>query len=256
MGLDNLSGMCYNTGVVSNKTLKQTLRKKGNKMANRVEKIIREHPIFAGISEGVLTKYIYLRGELCTFEPGEQMMDFAQKDCGIGVLTSGRGVIFSADPHKDKLMRFVSPGEIVGVASLFTSTEIVTRLSACGDIPSKIFIIPRSAIRELLDYDTTGALRNNLLTFLADRITFLNGRIACVTGGSAERRLAMFIRSSPQSGGMVHLGMSMKSLAVALDIGRASLYRAVDSLESEGIIRRMGSAIMILEPERLSEVCR
>lgn len=225
-------------------------------MANRTEKIIREHRIFLGISEGVLTKFVYMRGELRTYEPGEEMLDFSDPACGIGFLTSGRGVIYSADEGKNMLMRFVSTGDGVGIASLFSSAPLSTRLVACGDIPSKLFVLPREAFLELLDYDTTGVLRNNLLSFMSDRIAFLNGRIACVTGGSAERRLAMFIRSSPDSSGTVHIGMSMKALASALDIGRASLYRAMDALTDAGIIARDGNNITVLAPERLSEICR
>lgn len=209
-----------------------------------------------GISEGVLTKFIYLRGETKSFEPGETMMDFSDPESGIGFLTSGRGVIYSSDSEKNMLMRFVSTGEAVGFASMFSSDHFRTRLIACGDIPSKLFVISRSAFVELLDYDMTGVLRNNLLSFLSDRIAFLNSRIACVTGGSAERRLALFIRSSPDSTGTVHIGMSMKALAAALDIGRASLYRAMDSLTEAGIIARDGNNITVLAPERLSEICR
>lgn len=225
-------------------------------MANRIEKQIRENRIFLGISEGVLTKYVYLRGELKTFEPGEVMMDFSAPDSGIGILAGGRGVIYSSDEGKNMLMRFVSAGDSVGVASMFTTSPLRTRLIACGDIPSKIFLLPRAAFLELLNYDSTGVLRNNLLTFLSDRISFLNGRIACVTGGSAERRLALFIKSSPDNGGTVYIGMSMKALASALDIGRASLYRAMDALTEAGIVSRDGNSITILAPERLDEICR
>jgi DNA-binding IclR family transcriptional regulator len=43
----------------------------------------------------------------------------------------------------------------------------------------------------------------------------------------------------------------MTALAHALDIGRASLYRAFDALEKDGAISRDGKSIKILVPELL-----
>jgi predicted transcriptional regulator len=45
--------------------------------------------------------------------------------------------------------------------------------------------------------------------------------------------------------------MSMTALAHALDIGRASLYRAFEALAEDGVIIREGKTIKILSKELL-----
>ena len=149
-------------------------------------------------------------------------------------------------------MRFISPGDAVGVAGLFAAKAPETQIIACGDGKSEMFFIGREAFEQLMNEESDGQFRTNLIKFLSDRVTFLNSRIDCVTGGSAERRLALFIKNSPvDSSGCVSLGMSMTALAHALDIGRASLYRAFDSLQSDGIITRDGDRITVLSRDAL-----
>jgi CRP-like cAMP-binding protein len=174
------------------------------------------------------------------------------EDRSVGILLSGRGVIYSSDKGRQTLLRFISPGDAVGVAGLFADKAPDTRIYACGDGKSEMFFIGRTAFEQLMDEETAGRFRTNLIKFLSDRVTFLNSRIDCVTGGSAERRLALFLKNSSTNNiGEIEIGMSMTALARALDISRASLYRAFDALACEGVISRDGKSIIIISPKLL-----
>lgn len=48
-----------------------------------------------------------------------------------------------------------------------------------------------------------------------------------------------------QPDGLVNIPVSMVELAQSLNIGRSSLYRSLDALESEGWIHREGKSIRI-----------
>jgi CRP-like cAMP-binding protein len=116
-----------------------------------------------------------------------------------------------------------------------------------------MFFIPKESFEQLLESEP--AFRQNLVSFLADRISFLNSKINCITAGSSERKLALFIISSPRNeDGTVDPGMSMTALAHALDLSRASLYRAFDALERAGIIKRYGKLITVISEEKLNEI--
>lgn len=142
---------------------------------------------------------------------------------------------------------------MVGVAGVFAASPPNTRIVACGDGKSEMFFIPKISFDQLLEYDP--AFRSNLISFLADRIVFLNSKIDYVTAGSSERKLAFFIKSSPQNeNGTVNLGMSMTSLAHTLDLSRASLYRAFDSLEKEGAVKRSGKNITVISYKKLNSI--
>ena len=73
------------------------------------------------------------------------------------------------------------------------------------------------------------------------------------TGGSAECRLAMYLLDNQQDGvpPKVTLPFGMNKLAELLGIGRASLYRAMETLEKKGIAAREGKCIAILKPNDL-----
>ncbi len=207
--------------------------------------------LFEGCDRELIDGCIIERGYAKTFRSGE-LMD-ADVSPAVGILLAGRGVIYSSDKGRRTLLRFVSPGNAVGVASLFAAEPPKTRVEACGDGKSEMFFIERGAFEDLLKAD--GRFRFNLISFLADRVSFLNSKIDFVTAGSAERRLAIFLKHSPVGdGGTVTVGMSMTALAHALDIGRASLYRALDSLEDAGIIKHRGKMITLLSPEKLEEL--
>jgi CRP-like cAMP-binding protein len=221
-------------------------------MKKYFKNIILCQPLFNGCDKKAVEFLLLNTGELLSFRSGEEM-----KPCfspAVGILLSGRGIICSGNKDKSTILKFISPESMIGVASVFSAEPPNTRTFACGDGKSEMFFIRKEAFEALLD--TEPAFRRNLVSFLADRITFLNSKIDFVTAGSAERRLALFIKSSPKSeNGSIYAGMSMTSLARALDLSRASLYRAFESLEQCGAIRKDGKAIEIISPEELDKIC-
>ena len=221
-------------------------------MKREHKEIIFSLKLFEGCERELIEKIIISGGTAKFFRSGEAME--TGDSPSVGILLSGRGVIYSSDKGRQTLLRFISPGSAVGVASLFAAEPPATRIEACGDGKSEMFFIGRDAFEELLTKNS--AFRINLIKFLADRVSFLNSKIDTVTAGSAERKLAIFIKNSPVNDeGVIELGMSMTALAHALDIGRASLYRAFDSLEESGIIKRDKSLITLISHDKLDEIC-
>lgn len=218
-------------------------------MKQSYKNIILLQRLFEGCRREEIERIIINSGKVLSFRSGEVM---ETDDRAVGILLSGRGVIYSSDKDRQTLLRFVSPGDAVGVAGLFADKAPDTRIYACGDGKSEIFFVGRNAVEQLMNEEADGRFRGNLIKFLSDRVAFLNSRIDCVTGGSAERRLALFLKNSPvNSNEEIEIGMSMTALAHALDIGRASLYRAFDALSEEGVILRNGKTVKILSHESL-----
>lgn len=227
------------------------MRHSGGIMKQNHKNLILCQPLFKNCDRR-LTEYLILsQGTRLSFRSGEEMKaDFSP---AVGILLSGRGVIYSADKDRSTILKFVSPGNMIGVAGIFAASPPNTRTLACGDGKSEMFFIPKESFEQLLESEP--AFRRNLVSFLADRISFLNSKIDCVTAGSSERKLALFIKSSPRNDdGTVELGMSMTSLAHALDLSRASLYRAFDSLEDEGAVKRDGKIITVVSQDKLNNI--
>ena len=84
---------------------------------------------------------------------------------------------------------------------------------------------------------------------MSGRICYLNHKIRYLTAGSAERRLALYLASFEKD--IIELDASLSSLSELLDIGRASLYRAFDTLIADGYIEKNGRTIRLIAPDAM-----
>ena len=150
----------------------------------------------------------------------------------LGQIVSGTVIVERLCEGKNTVMRTMGQGDVFGVATLFGANEYVTRIRARSC--SRIYIYPRELVEELIKSDSTAAL--NYITFLSEKVRYLNSRIDLYTAGSARERVEGYLRSLCDKNGEAVLPVSLSALAGRLDIGRASLYRAIDALVRDGVI--------------------
>ena len=162
-----------------------------------------------------------------------------------GIILAGEAVATTADDSKNALLRFFGTGDLFGIANLFTNERYVSSIRAKKRC--RVFFFTEEAIRELLESDQT--FLYNYLAFLSGRICYLNRKIRYLTAGSAERRLALYLSSFKTD--TIELDASISSLSELLDIGRASLYRAFDTLIADGYIEKNGRSIRLLAPDAM-----
>jgi CRP-like cAMP-binding protein len=134
-------------------------------------------------------------------------------------------------------------GECIGLASLCSDELPDTEVTFHGG--AVILVIPRYLLEDLIIDDA--ALSCNIIAALAQKVRFLNAKIAGYTAVRSDEKLYLHLLSLPKdSEGWVEIGESMSSLARRLGIGRASLYRAIDTLIEEETIVRQGQKYRIL----------
>ena len=203
-------------------------------------------PIFRGVNI-TNAKDVFLRqGCLAVdFEDGDVILAQNEAARKAGIFLSGRAVVTTADNSKNALLRFFEAGDFFGIANLFTNEDYVSSIRAKKKC--RVFFFTEEAIRELLETDKT--FLYNYLGFLSGRICYLNCKIRYLTAGSAERRLALYLSSFQKD--TVELDASLSSLSELLDIGRASLYRAFDTLIADGYIEKNGRTIRLLAPDAM-----
>jgi CRP-like cAMP-binding protein len=78
----------------------------------------------------------------------------------------------------------------------------------------------------------------NYIAFLSSRVRLLNGKIAVLAQNDAEGRLYRYLAESGGEDGRPARRLTKTELAAALNMGRTSLYRALDSLEKKKLIVR------------------
>lgn len=161
----------------------------------------------------------------------------------LGIVLSGR-VDVRSHGEKGALLNRIEAGGIFGVSYLFGSVGAGTRI-LCREAAG-ILLIESDSAEPLWEEKR---VRQNLLSFLTDRICFLNEKIASLTAGDAEGKVAHFLSAKADGEGVVTLDTSYSEWAGSLGLGRASLYRALESLEEKGLIRREKKRITLLSPE-------
>lgn len=183
-----------------------------------------------------------------SYADGELIMDSCHTE-GLPILLSGGARIISGDSERRAVLRIIGEGECFGAGSLFSGNNIhSTKVRSVGECV--IALIPLALLLQILSGEPKCSL--NYISFLSDRIAFLNKKITAFTAGSAEAKLAVYLMSIPAGkDGTAMLGTSLSALSAQLGIGRASLYRALDRFEADGIIHRQSKQIVIMKPDVL-----
>lgn len=183
-----------------------------------------------------------------SFTDGELIMDANYCD-GLPTVICGSARIISGDSDRSAVLRTLGEGECFGAGTLFSKTSAhSTKVRSGGGCT--IVTLPRELLSELLAGEAECAM--SYISFLSDRISFLNKKITAFTAGSAEAKLAVYLTGlDADEDGCATLDTSLSALSSQLGIGRASLYRALDSFEAEGIIMRKSKTVTLLKPEVL-----
>ncbi len=209
--------------------------------------------VFSGCRPGFAAS-LFDPGAVRTAKPGELMLRCGgQPDERKSlILLSGSAVVRPSNSQNGLIMRLAGPGDILGLASIFSVYGAGTDVFAAGERTAKFLVFGRDELMAAVSSDTTGRMGENIIRILSDKISFLSGRIAEVTGGTALQKFCCYLRSSASPDGCVNIGMSMTSLASALDIGRASLYRCIDALVDGGVIERRDGGFSIAKPDHIN----
>lgn len=211
--------------------------------------------VFRGVSESVVKKLISNgNGELKTYPSGSIVYSPSSFSRSLGIVLSGslRVTKENADGHS-LVMSTLGKGSVFGAAALFNNeTEYVTKITAAES--SRVILFPQRIVERLLQQESSFAL--NYVKYLSERILFLNRKIYFLTAGTAEQKLANFILENFTEGEAKKLPMTMESLASALNISRASLYRALDVLTDNGIIVKDGKSLCMIDSKKLKEIIK
>ena len=213
--------------------------------------ILRGTDIFSQMSEKTeqmlvsLEETVFPAGQ--TIADGDDFLSFK----GLGILLSGKASIYGKDSGKRVLMNRIENGEIFGAATVFfpekEAVSTVVALSKC-----RVLFIERNVLETIIENDF--AVASAYIAFLSERIWFLNRKIIGFTAKNADAAFAGYLLRNADEDGI--LSVNMSRIAATLDIGRTTLYRAADALETEGAIKRDGKQITLLDKELLEKKSR
>ena len=144
-------------------------------------------------------------------------------------------------------------GDSFGILAVLTNEEeYPTCITAKGQTKI-LFINSRDVITVIKKYPTVAV---NVIDFLSQKLLFLNKKLSTFSSGSVEKKLASFLYSIYKKNNDSVFDFNCKNSAEALNVGRASLYRAISALEKDGIISLDNKKITIYDLEGLERISK
>ncbi len=201
--------------------------------------------LFRHLDQGKLEQLLQqVPCQTVTYSKGQYIYDNYRFKKEIGIIIKGKIEVQKNLPTGKKIiMNKLKAGDIFGIAALFND-QICYVTSLLSSTETKILFIGEDGLLELFKLDQQ--LLKNYLSYVNQRIQFLNQRIECFTHEQVKDRLVEFfnqLRAQQGNTPIISLSLNKSELADYLGISRASLYRILNQLKDEGYLRAEGKKI-------------
>ncbi len=221
----------------------------------KVTDIAKELFIFKGITEDKLSSILECTAvEVCEYSRGETIYSQDEFEAKIGFVLEGKCAV--KRPKSDGssvVLNILEKYDSFGITAAFSEEEhFPTEISAMRGC--ELLFIRRNDVIELVKNNSTVAM--NVIEFLVNRISFLNKKITTFTHSRAENKLANHILNEYYKNSSVKISFNCKKAAEALNIGRASVYRSLETLCRDGIISYDSKKIYINDLEGLERISK
>lgn len=209
--------------------------------------------LFRGSPPSVLTRILAVSD--CTaavYEKNDVVYDKTSFSRSLGIVLEGRLRVTKENADKRPIvMSTLQKGAMFGAAALFNEEpEFATKITAIEH--SRVLFLPQRLVKRMIEREPD--IAENYVRYLSERILFLNRKIYFLTAGTAEQRLAGFLLDNLAVGEYSEMPMPMHRLADALNMSRASLYRAFDELAESGAVSKQGKLVCINNAELLKNL--
>lgn len=208
-----------------------------------VTQILKSTPPFCGCSDE--TSDILAASPQMHYNAGDIIHSPSSTQKKLIIMLSGSAEVYSTNTQKT-LLRILCAGDSVGISNIYSECRFVSIIYARR--PCTTLEIDKDTLDNIITHDS--AVMQGLLSLLSDKICYLNQKIQYYTAGSVESRLATYLYNAVTDSSC-EITLSAVSLSEMLSIGRASLYRALERLESDGFITRQGKTIRVINREKL-----
>lgn len=205
--------------------------------------------LFKTLNENELTYIAENYSVISTCEKNEVIFSETQYTRSLVIITKGRATVKKNSGSGKILMNVLNTGDVFGMAAMFYEKEnFLTEITAAEKV--SLMIISKENLINI--FKQFPVVTENYITILSEKIHFLNKKISTYTKPEASQKVAAFILQCQFTDeNTVTLPISITDIADTLNTGRASVYRAFDVFEKNGIIKRQGKVIKILDKDAL-----
>ena len=183
------------------------------------------------------------------FETGQAIYNQGDKYSGIHLVVSGLVDVFMTNSAgRERLICRVGTGLLLGSSTVLRDDEFPCWIRASK--PTETIYLPKTAIQESIDQNPVALV---LMETMARHLGFF-WELLESSGERLMPRLASFLLSLPEVGGMVTLPMTRTQLAHRLGTTPESLSRSFSRLKTAGIINSEGKELAIIDRDHLISI--
>ena len=180
------------------------------------------------------------------FENGDTVLSNENYNNEIGFIISGKCDVYHERSKENILLHSLEKNDTFGILTLFSDEEYPTLI--VSKKRTKVLFIEQASFLTCLAEHSVISL--NVMSFMAGRIQFLNKKIATLCGASVEDKVKQYLIVQMKEHG-ASFPFNASRASSSLNIGRASLYRALDRLISDDVISLIDKKIYVMRPEAL-----
>lgn len=201
-------------------------------------------PVFqdCGLPESSFVLRSCRKGQILSDKPGGR--------ASVGLVAFGAVDVYSVamDGSEIKLST-LEKGDAFGICNLFAASDLETVLKCRED--AMVLFVAKDELIAALACRPEAMLRYARLC--NEKIQFLIHRIERLTMQSCRGKLLEYLNAQTDASGMLTLDGPKEQLAKELGVGRASLFRELSQLQSEGLIMSQGNIIFVLDRPALRQ---
>lgn len=230
------------------------LDKSGDGMAEKLSDqklaMICASELFRGVDEIVVEQIVSNQNCRCLrFSKGQTFEPVMELSRAMGIVLSGsvrmEKTVRQAETMKLILLR---PGDCFGGGAMFLGGGMRTvAFTAASGVEA--LQLPQEILTRAMRRNFT--VTENYIRYLSGQIRILDEILSDLTAGPAEKRLALFLVERCGEDG--EFQGTKTELSRQLNMGRATLYRALGNLEREGLLACGNKKIQIIDFQGLRQ---
>lgn len=206
--------------------------------------------LFNNVNEKIVRKLL-VPENIYKAKKNEVFINSSANDKFLAVILKGSGITTTCEKNDSVILSSEKVSDVLGVSLIYSDID------ACIETTSQantVFLkIKEDQLTELCLSDSQ--IYKNLMKIMTTKLHWLLKRIKGFTANSAEKKLALYIQDLMNEKSECVLDVSISKLATTLDLGRASLYRAIDTLENNNVILRNKKLIKVVDVKKLNKLC-
>ncbi len=169
----------------------------------------------------------------------------------LGFIVEGECEVQRLDTDTPLPLNTLTESSSFGALAVFSKsnsfpTHIVAKKSA------RVLFIHKEDIDELIL--KSPRISQNVISFLAKKIEFLNEKIATFSQSSVASKLAKHLLIESEAKNTDTVSLNCKRISEKLNVGRASIYRALDTLIQSGLVKSDKKQLIIIDRKGLERI--